>query len=85
MCGIVKKMGDEELQQLYDEGDKHNVGAILKDIWTTDLDRQQKQFSDDQATNRNLSLNIKILLFINFFHRQLWTRQSMEHNYDQNG
>ena len=38
MCGIVKKMGDKELQKLYDEGDKPNVGAILKDIWTTDLD-----------------------------------------------
>ena len=51
------------LQKLFDEGDNHNVGAILKDIWTTDLDRQQKQFPDDQATNCNLSLNIKILFF----------------------
>ena len=59
MYGIVKEMGEEELQKLYDEGDKHNVGAILKDIWTTDLDRQQKQFSDDQATNCNLITILK--------------------------
>ena len=51
MCALVKTMGEEELQKLYEEGDKHNVGCILKDIWATDLNRQQKEFSRNQATN----------------------------------
>ncbi|XP_065894808.1 uncharacterized protein [Dysidea avara] len=53
MCAIVKKMEDEDLQKLFDEGEKHGVGSILKDIWATDLDRQRKEFSHDQATNCN--------------------------------
>ena len=40
MRAIVEKMEDEDLQKLFDEGEKHGVGSILKDIWTTDLDRQ---------------------------------------------
>ena len=51
MCAIMEKMGDTDLQTLYDEGDKHGVGDILKEIWATDLNRQKKEFSHDQATN----------------------------------
>ena len=40
MRAIVEKMGDEDLQKLFDEGEKHGAGSILKDIWATDLDRQ---------------------------------------------
>ena len=41
MCAFVEKMGDKELQilKLFDEGDKHGIGGILKDIWATDLRR----------------------------------------------
>lgn len=56
MCAIVEKMGDEELQKLFDEGNKHGVGGILKDIWATDLDWQRTEFTHDQATNCKISL-----------------------------
>ena len=55
MCAFVEKMRDKELQKLFDEGDKHGVGGILKDIWATDLERQQKEFAHDQATNRKIN------------------------------
>jgi len=57
MCAIMEKMGDEDLQKLFDEGEKHGVGSILKDIWATDLDGRRKEFSHDQTTNRKKSFN----------------------------
>ena len=48
MLTVMKKIGDEELQKLCDEGEKDGVGGIIKDIWTTDLDRQRKEFSQDR-------------------------------------
>ena len=58
MCAIVEKMKDEDLQRLFDEGEKHGVGSILKDICPTDLGRQRKEFSHDQATNCKGKANI---------------------------
>ena len=53
MCTVVKKMGEEELQKLYNEGYKHNVGSTLR---ATDFDLQHKEFSHNQATNCKISL-----------------------------
>ena len=73
MCALVKKMGEEELQKLYEEGDKHNVGCILKDIGATDLNWQQKEFSCDQATNCKIALKCYNMVSSSFY-RQWWTR-----------
>ena len=51
---MVEKIGDENLQKLYDEGKKYGVGGIMKDIWITDLDRQRKEFSHDQASSSKI-------------------------------
>ena len=49
MQTIASKIGGSELQKLYDEGEKYGVAEIMKDIWTTDLDRQRREFSHNQA------------------------------------
>ena len=54
MNSVVEKIGDEEVQRLCDEGEKFGIGSIMKDIWTTDLDRQRREFSHDQVTNSKL-------------------------------
>ena len=54
MNSVVKKIGDKEVQRLCDEGEKYGIGSIMKDIWTTDLDRQRREFSYDQASNSKL-------------------------------
>ena len=58
MRTIMEKIGDEELQKLYDEGEKHGIGGILKDIWITDLDRQRKEFSSDQVSNSKIPYSL---------------------------
>jgi len=54
MSSVVENIGDEEVQKLCDEGEKFGIGSIMKDIWTTDLNRQRKEFSHDQASNCKL-------------------------------
>jgi len=54
MQTIASKIGGSELQKLYDEGEKYGVAEIMKDIWTTDLDRQRREFSHNQASNSKL-------------------------------
>ena len=53
---------DEELQRLYDEGEKYGVGGIMKEIWNTDLDCQRTEFSRDQASNSKIIIRVCICL-----------------------
>jgi len=46
MQTVMKKIGDEELQKVCDEGEKYGVGGIIN-IWITDLDCKRRQFSQD--------------------------------------
>ena len=51
MCAVMETMQAEELDKLYQEGDQHGVGSIMKTIWLTDKDCQKKHFSVDQEQN----------------------------------
>ena len=53
MCSIVQSIGDDDLENLYVEGEKHGVGKLMKEIWITD-DQQRNQLFDDQAKNSML-------------------------------
>ena len=54
MNSVVEKIGDEKVQRLCDEGEKLGIDSIMKDIWTTDLDRQKREFSHNQVANSKL-------------------------------
>ena len=54
MCAVVDKMGKDELKKLCDEGEKNGVGSLMKNIWNTDLARQRKEFTQNQASNSKL-------------------------------
>ena len=41
---------NEELEKLFQEGDQHSVGSLMKTIWFTDKERQ-KEYDQDQAKN----------------------------------
>ena len=47
MCNIVQSIGEDELEKLYTEGEKHGVGTIIKEICITDVQQRRKQFLDD--------------------------------------
>lgn len=51
MCKVVQSIGDNDLEKLYDEGEKHGVGKLMKEIWIADVEQRRKQFCDDQAKN----------------------------------
>ena len=51
MCAIVEAVQPDELEKLFQEGDQHNVGNLMKNIWYTDKDRQRKEFANDQLRN----------------------------------
>ena len=38
MCTVMEAMQAEELDKLYQEGDHHGVGSLMKTIWSTDKD-----------------------------------------------
>ena len=54
MCSMVQSIGDDDLENLYVEGEKHGVGKLMKEIWITDAQQRRKQFFDDQAGNSML-------------------------------
>ena len=54
MCKVVQSIGDDDLEKLYEEGEKHGVGKLMKEIWITDVEQRRKQFRDDQAKNSML-------------------------------
>lgn len=64
MCAIVEAVQPEELEKLFQEGNQHNVGNLMKNIWYTDKDRQRKEFAQDQLQNG------KWLLFVAFLYRK---------------
>ena len=37
MIKIVQSIGDDDLEKLYTESEKHSVGTIMKEIWVTDV------------------------------------------------
>ena len=51
MCAIIKTIQPEELEKLFEEGDQHGVGNLMKSIWFTDKQRQSAEFSSDQIRN----------------------------------
>ena len=51
MCAIVEAIQPEELEKLFEEGDQHGVGNLMKNIWFTDKQRQNNEFSCDQVRN----------------------------------
>ena len=51
MCSIVENTEAEVLAKIFEEGDEHGVGDIMKEIWVTDKKREQQQFKGDQANN----------------------------------
>jgi len=54
MCQLMQKIGTDDLEALYKEGDQHGVRKVMEDIWVTDKGRQQDEFTHDQATNSTL-------------------------------
>ena len=80
MQTIANNIGGSELQKLYDEGEKYDVAEVMKDIWTTDLDRQRREFSHDQASNSEL-----IMIAYMYLSRQWWERKLLEPNHNKNG
>ena len=56
MCSIVRSIGNDELEQLCLEGEKHGVGKIMKDIWLTDAQQGKQEFFEDQAKTSMLLL-----------------------------
>jgi len=67
MCQIMQKMGTDELETLYKEGDEHGVRKILEDIWITDKERQRERFTHDQAANSMLSIIAQTYLLAFFY------------------
>ena len=64
MRTMMEKIGDKNLQKLYDEGEKYSVGRVMKDIWITDLYRLlKKEFSHDQASNSEII--VSLYMFVN--------------------
>ena len=53
MNAVMNAVQDEELEKLFQEGDQHGVGSLMKTIWFTDKERQMKDYSQDQAKNGN--------------------------------
>ena len=51
MCTVVESIQNDELEKLFQEGDQHSVGSLMKTIWFTDKERQKKEFDQDQARN----------------------------------
>ena len=62
MCSIVQAIGDDDLEKLYVEGEKHGVGSIMKEIWVTDVEQRRSKFFDDQAKN-SMSFMVTISLY----------------------
>jgi len=64
MCEIVQRIGADELENLYKEGDKHGVRKIMQDIWVTDKERQRDEFTHDQAINGTHIVEIKLGIYL---------------------
>jgi len=54
MCQLMQKIGTDDLEALYKEGDQHGVRKVMEDIWVTDKEHQREEFTYDQATNSML-------------------------------
>ena len=53
MCAIMEAIQPEELEKLFVEGDQHGVCNLMKNIWFTDKQCQNREFSCDQVHNSN--------------------------------
>ena len=54
MSSIVEATQPDELEKLFDEGDQHGVGDIMKSVWLTDKNHQKMEFNHDQERNSEL-------------------------------
>ena len=54
MRTVMKAIQPEELEKLFEEGDQHGVGNLMKNIWFTDKQCQNSEFSCDQVRNSKL-------------------------------
>ena len=57
MSAIIKieEVGQDELEKIFAEGDSHDVGKEVREVWMTDKRQQLNQFTADQAKNGELS------------------------------
>jgi len=69
MCNVVQSIGNDDLEKLYLEGEKHGVAKIMKDIWLTDAQRRRGEFFDDQAKVSMLLLLVEFVLHYILFYR----------------
>ena len=51
MCAIIERTENDDLEKLFQEGNEHGVGELMKEIWFTDKKRQIQQFANDQTAN----------------------------------
>ena len=62
MCAIMEAARAEDLDKLYQEGDQHGVGTLMKTLWLTDKNCQKSQFFSDQEKNSKCTFIYPILL-----------------------
>ena len=55
MSAVIEAVQAEELERLFQEGEQHGVGSLMKNVWFTDKDRQRKEFSQDQERKIRLT------------------------------
>ena len=58
MCEVMEAVKAEDLDKLYQEGDRHGVGSIMKTLWMTDKD---KQFFLNQEENCEYKIHVLYL------------------------
>lgn len=85
MCAIVEAVQPEELEKLFQEGDQHNVGNLMKNIWYTDKDRQRKEFAQDQLQNGKRLLFVAFLFDVISHRSKWWSWKPVEHDYYTHG
>ena len=51
MCAIMEAIQPEELEKLFENGEQHGIGNLMKNIWFTDKQRQNSESSCDQVCN----------------------------------
>ena len=61
---ITEAMQPEELEKLFEEGDQHGIGNLMKNIWFTDKQQQSNEFSCDQVCNSKFLILVRYVLHL---------------------
>ena len=56
MHAVMDAIQDDELEKLFQEGNQHGVGSLMKTIWFTDKERQKKRILSEWYGTRVLAL-----------------------------